>query len=363
MPTQPTLSINSNGGYFECGTAFLQSKWKSILDTYYRLLEKDGKCSIRTLAKEALISTSSAQKIIKLQQIGMNSVPVSKKGHGRSGTGSLLGLTIEHHLYIYELYKMNPSMPLYGYSEELWKEFGIQVSDAFIKKWFDTVGPKKGSLRVTSHHNIGRYSMTNLQKLQEYLTFIASLDDHTKLVFSDEKPMKEINIFPRVRRDPFTGEIPKNKASSTCKNRYNILAAVNIKGGDVPPVYYEVVDATTNAAIYCQFVRKLIEHGVLERGDVFVVDNCTVHNQGDNTGLPYALWDLHGIHFVNLPPYSPEFNPTELVFNCLTQRIKSERARYNAIDAADFKDAIEMEMDSFDLLDVVKFYKHMGYLK
>ena len=113
MPTEPTLSMNSNGGYFESGTAFSQSKWKSIIDTYYHLLEKDGKCSIRTLAKEACISTSSAQKIIKLQQIGMNSVPVSKKGHGRSGTGSLSGLTVEHHLYIYGLYKNNPSMPLY----------------------------------------------------------------------------------------------------------------------------------------------------------------------------------------------------------------------------------------------------------
>ena len=58
MPTEPTLSMNSNGGYFESSTAFSQSKWKSILDTYYRLLEKDGKCSIRTLAKEALISAS-----------------------------------------------------------------------------------------------------------------------------------------------------------------------------------------------------------------------------------------------------------------------------------------------------------------
>ena len=146
MPTQPTLSINSNGGYFECGTTFLQSKWKSILDTYYHLLEKHGKCSIRTLAKEALISTSSAQKIIKLHQAGMQSMPVSKKGHGRSGTGSLYGLRLEHHLYIYDLYKKNPSMPLYRYCEELFKEFGIQVSDAFIKRWFDTVGPKKRKL-------------------------------------------------------------------------------------------------------------------------------------------------------------------------------------------------------------------------
>ena len=72
--------------------------------------------------------------------------------------------------------------------------------------------------------------MTNLQKLQEYLTFIAALPVYTRLVFSDEKPMKEINIYPRVRRDPFTGEIPKNKVSSSAKNCYNILAAVNVKG-------------------------------------------------------------------------------------------------------------------------------------
>ena len=108
MPTEPTVSTNSNGGYYECGTAFSQSKWKSILDTYYHLLEKHGKCSIRTLAKEALISTSSAQKIIKLHQAGMQSMPVSKKGHGRTGMGSLHGLTLEHHLYIYTCTKRIP---------------------------------------------------------------------------------------------------------------------------------------------------------------------------------------------------------------------------------------------------------------
>ena len=130
-----------------------------------------------------------------------------------------------------------------------------------------------------------------------------------------------------------------------------------MRGRDVPPVYYEVVEATTNAAIYCQFVRKLIEHGVLERGDVFVVDNCTVHNQGDNVGLPDGLWNEHGVLILTLPPYSPELNPPELVFNCLTQRLKSERARYTSIDAADFRDAINVEMGAFDMLDVIKFYK------
>ena len=98
-------------------------------------------------------------------------------------------------------------------------------------------------------------------------------------------------------------------------------------------------------------------------GDIFIVDNCSIHYQGDNIGLPDALWELYGIRFVVLPPYSSEFNPTELVFNALLQRLKSERARYKALDVTDFKNAIMLEMRSFDLLDVVRMYKSCGYLK
>ena len=79
MPTQPSVSMNNNGGYFQPGTNFSQCKWYQILETYYRLLENNGKCTIRKLAKEACISTSSAQKIIKLQHAGMSYMPVSKK--------------------------------------------------------------------------------------------------------------------------------------------------------------------------------------------------------------------------------------------------------------------------------------------
>ena len=110
-------------------------------------------------------------------------------------------------------------------------------------------------------------------------------------------------------------------------------------------------------------MKRLVENGVLQQGDIFVVDNCSIHFQGDNIGLADALWDLYQIRFIALPPYSPEFNPTELVFNCLQHRLKCERARYKAIDAADFLDAIMLELDSFDLLDVVRFYKKCGYLK
>ena len=166
-----------------------------------------------------------------------------------------------------------------------------------------------------------------------------------------------------MRKNPLTGLTPKNVSLSSSKNRFNILAAVNLKGGSVPPVYYHVLEETTTSAIYLEYVKMLISNGILSPGDYFVVDNCSIHYQGDNVGLPDALWDLYQIRFVALPPYSPELNPTELVFNALLQRLRSERARYTSLDASDFKDAIKQEMNAFDLLDVVRMYKACGYLK
>ena len=158
-----------------------------------------------------------------------------------------------------------------------------------------------------------------------------------------------------------TNKTPVNIIPSTAKNRFNILCAVNLKGGDIPPCSYVVIEETTNAAIFLEFVRKLIEEGVLRRGDIFVLDNCTVHFQVDNEGIEDALWMQHGINMIFLPPYHPELNPTELVFHTLLERLKSEKARYNAIDAYDFLDGISKTLSTIDILDIIKFYTECGY--
>ena len=363
MSRSPTVRRNMNGGYYETGISFTQSKWVSILHEYETLLEKEGKCTVRMLAKAAGISLHSANRAIDLHRAGLEMMPQCQRGHGKKGVGSKKGFKLEHHAFLYELYLGNPSMPQYGYCEEFQHQFGFKISESTIRRWFQSIGPYKGNMRVTSSHPTGRYSDATIVRLRDYISLIESIPDHKRLVFSDEKPMKEIDIFPRVRKNPLTGVSPKNISTSSSKNRYNILAAVNLKGGHVPPVYYHVLEECTTSAIYLEYVKKLIESGVLCRGDYFIVDNCSIHYQGDNIGLPDALWDLYQIRFVALPPYSPEFNPTELVFNALLQRIRSERARYTSLDAEDFKDAIMIEMSSFDLLDVVRMYKACGYFK
>ena len=112
-----------------------------------------------------------------------------------------------------------------------------------------------------------------------------TIDDHTRLVFADEKPMKEIGIFRHVRRNVFSGEVPKHKMNANSKNRYNILAAATIKSGVRRAVDWVVLQTCTDAPLFCQFVGILLDNGTLSSGDIFIVDNCSIRVQGDNIGL------------------------------------------------------------------------------
>ena len=127
------------------------------------------------------------------------------------------------------------------------------------------------------------------------------------------------------------------------------------------PVEYVVLQITTTAPVLMQSVRCLLQYGTRSYGDIFVVDNCSVHLQGDKIGIQNELWDKYEIMMVPLPPYIPEFNLTELVFNTLLQRLSSVQARHNTMSEIYFYEAIVMTMDWFDHHNVKTFFNFCGY--
>ena len=363
MSNNPIICVNEYGGVYENGSAFSKAKWVFIIIMYERIVREDGSCTVRRLARSCGISRQSSHKAIDYYKIGIIVPPIRQQGHGRTGVGSLYGLKMVHHAYIYELYVKNAVLPLHGYIEEIHNKFGILLHYSLIERWFMTIGPFKGVMRLTSRFPSGRETWVTYRLLKKYLQFIVSVTDHRRLVFADEKPMKEIDIFDRVRRDPFTGIVPYYLMDANSKNRYNILCAVNVKGGHVNPVEFVILEECTNSSLFFEFVMFLLERGVLCWGDIFIVDNCSIHMKGDNIDLQKALFEEHGVLMMALPPYHPDYNPTELVFQTLLSRLCSERARYNSINADNFKDAINIEMADFNLPDVISFYQHCGYLK
>ena len=360
MSHNNTILVNKYGGLYELGMSLQPAQWANIAKIYDNELKTHGECSVRRLAHKACVSTFTALKAINTYELGLIIPPVQSRGHGRKGVGTIVGLKICHHVYIYKLYLENPSLPLVGYIEKNYDKFGLVLTRSFIESWFLNIGPFKGTMRVTSTFPSGRNSASTYNHLCSYLEFIMEIGDPIRLVFADEKPMKEIDIYGTVRRNVVTGVAPNHEMEANAKNRYNILATTTLKA-NVRAVEYIILSECTDSTYFVLWVQILLQKGTLVAGDVFIVDNCTIHTQGDATGLHEALFDLHGVLMITLPPYHPDYNPTELVFGSLLVRMKSERARYMALSNDDFKFAIGKELENFTTEDIRKFYNFMGY--
>ena len=139
----------------------------------------------------------------------------------------------------------------------------------------------------------------------------------------DKKPFKGIHIYTHAWRNPFVGVTPNITCDANTKNRYNVFAAVLLKIQH--PICTRVLEEVGDAIVFSEFVSTCLEDDVLQRGDILVVDNCTIHMLGENEHLQEVLLMQQGILMITHPPYYVELNPTELVFRTLLTRMRAIR--------------------------------------
>ena len=233
-----------------------------------------------------------------------------------------------------------------------------------MSKWFLGIGPFRGCFRTTSKFPLAKNTPRVLNLVKEYVHIIVALKDHRVLVFADKKPMKQKDLFTLVHRKPFTGRIPHHATdSSTNKVRYNIFAAVTVKEDVEKNIDFFVLEERGDSFLFRAFVMHLIEEGTLKEGDVFVVDNCSIHFNGENKELEKHLWEEFNILMIPLPPYHPELNPTEFVFAHLVMKMREKFVRTRAKSESDFVEMIEKTIDEIPYGTVFNEYRHCGYLK
>ena len=138
------------------------------------------------------------------------------------------------------------------------------------------------------------------------------------------------------------------------------LLRCQLKGGGTKLVEYAILEECTDASLFLQFVRVLLEKSALSRDDIFTVHNYTIHRQGDNIGIQEKLFQNHGILMMTLPPYNPDFILTKLVFQNLLWRLSADRTRYKSLDVVNFSNTNEIEMENFNLQDVIYFFRKCG---
>ena len=83
-----------------------------------------------------------------------------------------------------------------------------------------------------------------------------------------------------------------------------------------------VLDGPMNGEAFLAYVEQLLVPE-LTKGDIVIMDNLSAHKV---KGVRPAI-EAAGAKLVYLPPYSPDFNPIEMVFAKLKARLRKAAAR------------------------------------
>ncbi len=108
------------------------------------------------------------------------------------------------------------------------------------------------------------------------------------------------------------------------------------------------IEGAANGDLFTEYVRHFLVP-LLERGDVVIMDNLSVHK----VKAVRSLIEEAGAKLLYLPPYHPDLNPIELAWNKVKSYLRKIGARTKeTLDAAICKAA-----DLISQSDVVNFFK------
>ena len=127
-----------------------------------------------------------------------------------------------------------------------------------------------------------------------------------------------------------------------------MIAAVRLEGA----IAGAVVRGAMDSDVFVVWVREALLPG-LRRGDIVVMDNLPAHKRP----IVRSIIEEAGCGLWFLPPYSPDFNPIEMMWSKVKQLIRSMEPRT-------FETLIQAVFDAMDAItsqDAHGFFHHCGY--
>lgn len=103
--------------------------------------------------------------------------------------------------------------------------------------------------------------------------------------------------------------------------KYTMLAAMNCHG----IIAYKIIEGAATGDIFISFIQDLIVPAMQAypgRNSIVIADGARIHTGRNIAPIVSATLANNGGQLVFLPPYSPDYNPIELVFGWIKKWLR-----------------------------------------
>ncbi len=311
--------------YFFCNVFCIENVYKYVNDKPTQFSRNHYTYELRTTAVEAVKNGSTVAEVVSV--MGMSARTVfhwlvwfstgsyeGLKDNPKSGRPRKI--TEEMAQWLYNAVTMgNPKQFQFDFC--LWslktmqvllkQQFGVSVHVSTISRLLHSMG-------LTPQRPIHKSYKQNQKKIKRYLEMFPGLkqraeQENALILFLDEAPVRA-----DYHRGTTWSRIGVTPVVRDAGDRYSIklVSAISADGRMI----FNIFKGKMNAQRFCEFLSKLSKD--VGRKIIVVCDNASYHT-ADYTQEFVAEND--NIEMKYLPPYSPELNPDEQVWNHLKQRL------------------------------------------
>jgi len=189
--------------------------------------------------------------------------------------------------------------------ELIWREFKVKMSEVSVGRLLKKLGL---SPQRPTHRAIQRDELSVFKWMAEDFVAIRKLAQQHKaeIFFGDESSVRS-DYHSGTTWAP-VGKTPVVQTTAT-RHKVNLISAISPRG----EMRFMATEENVTAAVFIEFLKRLIHKA--DRPVFLIVDNHAVHRSRE---VREFVASTDGkLRLFYLPPYSPELNPDEHVWNYL----------------------------------------------
>ena len=253
-------------------------------------------------------------------------------------------------LQLLEIARRRPDAFRHELAEEVEQKMGLRVTRQTIGRWLRRLGVTRGRHAKKKSVHASEQERADVKEQREQWTHRpadACEGDFSRVLFLDETGATTSLVRTcgrSVRRASVVSPRPRRGHWKTM----TAVAAVRLSG--------LTASATMAHAMGGELFVTCVEQGLLpalQPGDVVVMDDLPGHR------LPGVreLIESRKAKLLYLPPYSPDFNPIEMIWSKVTRLLRSAAARTVETPHIAFGQA----MDAVTSSDILGCFQHCGH--